>query len=183
METLFDAIKSLKLWQIAVLAAVLFGGIGGAYGGYALIGDSDGTSLAENQQLIPVQRDNLVNQVSVSGSLVYPNRETLSFGSQGTAEEVLVEEGQRVVEGQPLARLDSATVASLETATKAPPMEMARVPTATCLGVAATAAWHRASSSRMVRTARNIARLSYTLSEALLHARLRGVPDVGVRSV
>ena len=116
METLFDAIKSLKLWQIAVLAAVLFGGIGGAYGGYALIGDSDGTSLAENQQLIPVQRDNLVNQVSVSGSLVYPNRETLSFGSQGTAEEVLVEEGQRVVEGQPLARLDSATVASLETA-------------------------------------------------------------------
>ena len=52
----------------------------------------------------------------VYGSLVYPVRETLTFGTQGTVEEVLVEEGQVVEEGQALARLDATTVASLERA-------------------------------------------------------------------
>ena len=40
----------------------------------------------------------------------------MTFGTQGTVGEVLVEEGQVVKEGQPLAMLDAATVASLEKA-------------------------------------------------------------------
>ena len=75
--------------------------------------------MGSDQQIIPVQRDNLVNQVSTNGSLTFPNRESLTFGIQGTVGEVLVEEGQQVEEGQPLASLDPVTVASLEKAVAA----------------------------------------------------------------
>ena len=114
MQEIQDPLKSLKLWQAGVLVAVLMGAAGAAYGVYALVGGSGGSGLAENQQLIPVQYGNLVNQVSTNGSIIFPNRETLSFDTQGTVGEVLVEEGERVEEGQALARLDETTTASLE---------------------------------------------------------------------
>ena len=116
MEALFDSLKVVKLWQVAVLAALLVGAAGGTYGGYVLVTRSGGDGLGENQQLIPVQRGNLVNEVSTNGSLVFPNRELLTFGTQGTLGEVMVEEGDRVGTGQELAKLDAATVASLEKA-------------------------------------------------------------------
>ena len=116
MGAILEAFKALKLWQIGVLAAVLVGGTGATYGVYTLVGDSDQGGLAEGQQLIPVQRGDLVNQVSTNGSLLFPNRESLTFGTQGTVGEVLVEEGQQVDAGQPLARLDAAAVASLKKA-------------------------------------------------------------------
>ncbi len=113
---MMEAIKAIKAWQIGVLAVVLVAGIGGTYGAYSLITDSGQSGLEEGEQLIPVTRGDLVNEVSINGSLSYPNREALSFGMQGTVEEVLVEEGERVEEGQVLARLDGETVASLEKA-------------------------------------------------------------------
>ena len=54
--------------------------------------------------------------MSVNGSLIFPDRETLTFGSQGTVEEVLVAEGEQVRKGQPLVRLDAETIAGLERA-------------------------------------------------------------------
>jgi len=111
-----NAFKSLKLWQIGVLAAALLGTAGATYGVYTLVSGSGEAGLAEDQQLIPVQYGDLVNEVSTNGSLIFPNRETLAFGTQGTVGEVLVEEGQLVKEGQPLVRLDAATVSSLEKA-------------------------------------------------------------------
>ena len=114
MESLLDALKFLKVWQISVLAAVLLGAAGATYGVYAVVSGNDATGLTEGQQLIPVQIGHLVNQVSTNGSLIYPERELLTFGTQGTVEEVLVEEGDRVIEGQIIAKLDQATVASLE---------------------------------------------------------------------
>ncbi len=114
MSALPAVFKLLKPWQAGVLAAVLLGALGATYGVYAVIDGSGGTDLGENQQLIPVQLGDLVNQVSTNGSIVFPNRETLSFGTQGTIGEVLVEEGQHVEEGQILASLDQSTVASLE---------------------------------------------------------------------
>ncbi|MEE8159650.1 MAG: HlyD family efflux transporter periplasmic adaptor subunit [Dehalococcoidia bacterium] len=114
MESLMDAFKALKLWQIGVMVALLAGTFGVTYGVYVLVNDSGGAGLAENQQLIPLQRGDLVNQVSTNGSLIYPNRETLSFGVQGRIGEVLVEEGQQVEIGLALVTLDTATVASLE---------------------------------------------------------------------
>ena len=55
-----------------------------------------------------------MNQVSTNGSIVFPNREALTFDVPGTVGDVLVEEGQQVEEGQELARLDQSIVVSLE---------------------------------------------------------------------
>ena len=116
MGAILAALKGLKLWQIGTLATVLAVGIGITYGVYTLLDNSGQVGLGENEQLIPIQYGNLLNEVSVNGSLVYPERVMLAFGSRGTVEEVLVEEGQQVREGQPLARLDSEAVAGLEEA-------------------------------------------------------------------
>jgi len=113
---MLEAIRSLKGWQAGVLAAVMVGAVGLSYGVYALTTDGDEDALEEGQQVIVVRTGDLVNEVSTNGSLVYPNRETLTFGIQGTIGEVLVEEGQAVSQGQDLVTLDSATVASLEKA-------------------------------------------------------------------
>ncbi len=107
-------VTSLKPWQLAVLLAVLIAGAGASYGIYSVVTDTAESELAADQQLVPIQLGDLVNEVSVSGSIVYPNRETLTFSSQGTIAELLVTEGQRVAENDPLASLDSETVANLE---------------------------------------------------------------------
>ena len=109
-----DAVRSLKMWQIGVLVAVLLVGAGVTYGVFAVLGSSDDDTLAEDQQLIRVALGDLVNDVSITGSLVFPQRDELSFGTQGTAGRLLVEEGQRVVEGDPLVSLDSEAIAVLE---------------------------------------------------------------------
>ncbi|MBI2171207.1 MAG: efflux RND transporter periplasmic adaptor subunit [Chloroflexi bacterium] len=111
MLTLF---KTIKLWQALVLLLVAAAGIGGGYLAYAAATNSGQTALAKTQELIPVQLGDLVNQVSTSGGLLFPNKEALTFGAQGTVAEVLVSEGQAIEAGQPLARLDAATIASLE---------------------------------------------------------------------
>ena len=116
MQAAFDQIKAISLWQVLILLAVLLGGVGISYGVYALASGSSQPELAQNQQLIPVQYGDLINQVSTSGSLIFSNREALTFGTQGTVTAVLVEEGEQVEKGQRLLRLDDATVASLEEA-------------------------------------------------------------------
>ncbi|MDP6300671.1 MAG: efflux RND transporter periplasmic adaptor subunit [SAR202 cluster bacterium] len=104
----------LQPWQIGVLAAVLIIGFGGMFGVYALLTGEDAADLETDQQLIPVQRGNLVNEVSVNGSVLFPNRETLNFGSQGTVAELFVVEGQRVNQFDALASFDADTIAGLE---------------------------------------------------------------------
>ena len=116
MQSLLDTFKTLKPWQIGVLAAALAGAVGATYGVYTVVTDSGSDGLAENQQLIPVTRGDLVNDVSINGSLVFPDRDTLDFGIQGTIGEVLVDEGQEVNEGQTLASLDAETIRNLEKA-------------------------------------------------------------------
>jgi multidrug efflux pump subunit AcrA (membrane-fusion protein) len=116
MRTLLDALKTLKLWQIVVLVVVLLGAAGGTYGGYARASGPERPTLGTNQQLIPVKYADLVHQVSTSGNLAFPNRENLTFGSKGTVAAVLVVEGQRVVQGQVVARLDRVALASLDEA-------------------------------------------------------------------
>ena len=114
METILASLKALKFWQLLAVVIVFVGTGGGVYAAYTFTTDSDSGGLEENQQLVPVQRGNLVNDISISGSLVYSDRETLRFGRQGTVDEVLVEEGQIVDAGTPLARLDPETIADLE---------------------------------------------------------------------
>ena len=114
MESILAPLKALKLWQVLAVVIVFVGTTGGVYAAYTFATDTDNGGLEENQQLVPVQLGNLVNDISISGSLVYSDRETLRFGRQGTVEEVFVEEGQIVDVGEPLARLDSETIADLE---------------------------------------------------------------------
>ena len=116
MTTLVDAFKTLKAWQIGVVVAVLTAAFGGAYGVYSLVSGTGQAGLSEDQQAIPIAYGDLITQVSTSGSLVFPEREVLAFGTQGTIGEVMVEEGQLVEAGQPVARLDATTVAGLELA-------------------------------------------------------------------
>ena len=113
---MMDAMRTLKVWQVATLVMVLVAMGGGTFGGYAVLQDDNAGSLEENQSLIPVQRGDLVNDVSISGSLIYPDREALTFGTQGSVGRVLIEEGQQVQQGQPLVVLDDETVANLEKA-------------------------------------------------------------------
>ena len=114
MDAIADALKSLKRWQLAFLVTLLLSAAGATFGVYTLVGGSDTAGLDENQQLIPVSFGDLVNAVSVNGSLVFPTREVLVFGSQGVLADLAVEEGQSVAAGQPLATLDSDTIATLE---------------------------------------------------------------------
>ena len=109
----------LKVWQIGLLIAFLASGFGGSYLVYRLISGPESAASdtpGESRQIIPVTRGDLVNDVSINGSVAYPNRETLSFGTQGTVGQLMVEEGQAIVEGQPLAVIDAESVATLEKA-------------------------------------------------------------------
>ena len=108
--------RSIRRWQIIVLIVVLLGAGAGTYLVYSSLTGTESTELEEDQQLIPVQRGDLVKEVSISGSVSFPNREVLTFGSAGIVDEVLVEEGERVVEGQTMATLDAETIAGLEEA-------------------------------------------------------------------
>ena len=110
------SLKSIRPWQIIVLVLVLLGAGAGTYVAYSSLTASESAELEEDQQLIPVQRGDLVKEVSISGSVSFPNRETLTFGSAGIVDEVLVEEGERVIKGQSLATLDAETIAGLEEA-------------------------------------------------------------------
>ncbi len=116
MTRMLGALKLVRPWQWLALLVVFAGGAGATYGAYQLVAGADGEDLAQDQQLIPVQRDDLVTSISINGSLVFPNTETAAFETQGALGELMAAEGQIVAAGQPLARLDDDTVASLEEA-------------------------------------------------------------------
>ena len=68
---------------------------------------SDSTPVLENQ-VITVQRGNLAIDITASGNLALSVTEDLAFEMAGTVEEILVEEGESVKEGQVLAKLDTS---------------------------------------------------------------------------
>ena len=116
MTSLLEALKSIRPWQIAVLVGIVVVAAVGGYVGYSRLTAEESTDLGEDQRLVAVRRGDFVNEVSVSGSLEYKDRDSLSFGTAGTVAEVAVEAGQRVRAGDVLARLDSETIAELERA-------------------------------------------------------------------
>ena len=116
MEALWNAIKSLAVWQIVFLLVVMLGAAATVYFVYAGATQPETTELAENQQLIPIRYGDIVNQVSTNGNVDFPERKTVTFGVKGEVGELLVEEGQSVSTGQELVRLNSSTIATLEEA-------------------------------------------------------------------
>ena len=69
--------------------------------------ESDSESLPENQ-VMTVQRGDLTIDITASGNLALSVMEDLAFDISGTVEEILVEEGESVEQGQVLARLDTS---------------------------------------------------------------------------
>ena len=68
---------------------------------------SDSTPVSGNQ-VVTVQRGNLTVDITASGNLALSLKEGLAFEMSGTVEEILVEEGDSVEEGQVLATLDTS---------------------------------------------------------------------------
>jgi len=108
---------TLKAWQVVVLLLVVFGIVGGFYGAFGRsIASSTSSSLPANARLVQVQYGNLTSSISASGSLVFGNKEDLTFGSAGTVQEVNAEVGDSVKKGDVLAKLDNTSILSLQQA-------------------------------------------------------------------
>ena len=65
-------------------------------------------------QLLTIRRGDLVNSVSVNGTLEYSNRERLSFGTSGTIDAIEIEVGDFVSEGEVLMSLDDEAIVAAE---------------------------------------------------------------------
>ena len=109
-----NLLSRLKRWRIVALVIVLVVIAAGAFVVYRNATGTESANLDEDQQLVAVRRGDLVNEISVSGSVSFPERENMTFGSKGVVAEVLVKEGERVSAGDVIARLDAETIARLE---------------------------------------------------------------------
>ena len=113
MGKFYSSLKTLRPVQILVLVFALFASGGATYAGFEYSSRGVAGSLDENQQLVPISYGDLVRQVTTSGSLEFPEREAMSFGTAGTVGRLLVRQGETVTAGQELARLDPDTAATL----------------------------------------------------------------------
>ncbi len=73
----------------------------------ACTSESDLVSVSGNQT-VTVQRGDLIIDITAVGNLALSRTEDLAFEIAGTVEEVLIEEGDNVEEGQVLAKLDAS---------------------------------------------------------------------------
>ena len=112
-DAIINTLRALSVLQRGVLIVLLIVAAGAVYGVYFWSSESSQDALEENQQLIPVTTGNLVDEVSISGSLLFPTKEVLKFGVQGVVEEITVEEGDTVEAGQIIGVLDLETRATL----------------------------------------------------------------------
>ena len=94
----------MKIIKI-LLAVLLLGALAIPWLGCS--SEPDEEELAENQ-VVTVQRGNLTVDITAAGNLALSLTEDLAFEIAGTVEEVLVEEGDIVEEGQVLANLDTS---------------------------------------------------------------------------
>ena len=112
-DAIINTLKGLGIWRMGLLLILLLASAGAVYGVYLWVGQEESDTLEEDQQIVTVAEGNLVNQVVISGSLLFPTRETLKFGSPGVVEDIRVKEGDYVEAGQVIAALDVETLATL----------------------------------------------------------------------
>jgi multidrug efflux pump subunit AcrA (membrane-fusion protein) len=101
----------MKISKIMLIALIL-GGFAVALAGCA---KSTAETTSENE-IATVQRGNLTVDITASGNLAYSHQENLAFETSGTVDQVLVQAGDSVKEGQVLARLDTASLEQAVTA-------------------------------------------------------------------
>jgi len=116
VERFYASLKTLRLTQILALVVVLLTSAVAVYAWYELPNKSASDGLEEDQQLITIGYGDLVRQVTTSGRLEFPNRQTLNFGIAATLEQLLVQEGESVSAGQELAKPDAVTLTTLSEA-------------------------------------------------------------------
>lgn len=90
----------MKKWLSLIVSICLLGAV---FTGCA-------SSESNAQETAEVTRGDLVLSVSVSGNLEMPHKTDLSFGTTGMVAEVLVDEGDKVVKGQLLAKLEASSL-------------------------------------------------------------------------
>ena len=95
----------LKFWLLGGLIIVAAAIAAGFYGASSLFGGSKPNTMAP--EFVPTAAPGQMEsrEVPVRGKLVFPMREELTFNISGEVGRVLVEEGDRVQEGQVLALL------------------------------------------------------------------------------
>ena len=101
-----SGLKALMKKRISkILLAVVLCGVTAVLVSSAL--QSDAVTVPE-YQVVTVQRGDLTVDITASGNLALSVMEDLAFEISGTAEEVMVDEGDYVEEGQVLAKLDTS---------------------------------------------------------------------------
>jgi len=96
---------TVKTWRrITVLVVCL------ALAAQAACGCGNGSDEEIKHQLAEVVRDDLTVEVSGSGNIGVSNEIDLSFGVGGKVDEIYVSEGDRVTEGEVLARLNTSAL-------------------------------------------------------------------------
>ena len=106
----FVGISSTKIGVFLVLATAV--AIGAYFSAQVFLLDDD--IVDDNRRPVAVKRGTLLDDVTASGSVTFPELESLRFDISGTIAELLVEEGESVFEGQLLILLDDVTIAALE---------------------------------------------------------------------
>lgn len=94
-----------KKWWIVAVVVVLVAALG--FAGYQRISARRAVAETPAEETAVVRRGTLLVTVGATGSLVPHAEVSLAFTSGGRVAEVLVEEGQVVEDGQPLARLET----------------------------------------------------------------------------
>ncbi|PKO23356.1 MAG: hypothetical protein CVU38_04550, partial [Chloroflexi bacterium HGW-Chloroflexi-1] len=105
-----------KWWLIVVVIAVVAAAVVAGPSALRLAGIGPAASAQTagslaGQETATVTRGSLRTSVSANGSLVAARSVSLAFSTSGRVTEVLVEEGDQVVAGQALVRLDTAELA------------------------------------------------------------------------
>ncbi|MBA7702218.1 hypothetical protein ES703_110976 [subsurface metagenome] len=94
----------MRILKIMLITSIL----GGLLSAPALSCTSESESTVSESQIVTVQRGDLTIDIAAAGNLALSRTEDLAFEIAGTVEEVLVEEGDSVKEGEVLAKLDTS---------------------------------------------------------------------------
>lgn len=115
-----EGFPATKIGVFIVLAAII--AVGAYFGTQELLLNDDAAD--DTRRAITAQRGTLLDEVSASGSVEFPELESLRFDISGNVGEILVEEGEAVTEGLPLVVLDGVTIAALESTLAAAEIEL-----------------------------------------------------------
>ena len=103
-------LPAIKLGVFITVATLI--AVGAYFGVNAFLLDDD--AAEDDRRPIAVERGTLLDDVTASGSVTFPELESLRFDISGTVAQILVDEGDAVTEGQPLIVLDDVTISALE---------------------------------------------------------------------